>query len=657
MKQLALDFLWNQEGNGDQPDDIASWFTEMRKNNPGKIFPYLVEASDKIERYYAISADEQDQELAILEAFDFKEGDNLKLPFNRGSGPQSAAIGPVIKRTYDPKKGPGPSEKIQKTTLESFNEIAATNKSWSNLFKEAYEVWTRPKLKIPSHGEPLEAKSGENAYSLAIKNIPEKKTVLFTIKDTQGNLPGENPEYIKYLQTTLAETKYATLAVPPKLDGTCSLCTAGPVTVYCNAITGAGINISNVDRAGAFPGITEENAFLAYPLCVDCADLLYIYKNYVAPLFIEYIAGDKALIIPRTQAVGKVRHRFFKEVEKLVKSDSKGTGIEAHEDRLMRLLGEENVITSMDIIWADFGQKIENLKGSITDILPSRLRKISKINDELRPFQNQSPIFPKYDLASFDLNLSFLQKLLYRPGGKKTKSLNESQRMFQLRCQLTKAIYHGNKLQRSRFWDEMFTTAKCYLNEASSDENYSWGLFKEGYSEKKQKSFWTLAGWIKHLARFLHYLTCMEVFDMPNKIYTPKSELLKPFFGSESGIDSNQKAFAFILGAVYGKLLQVQSAKGFNIGANALTWLKRLTLTGKDLPELYVKVREKLLAYETESSSAVREVLHELGTLGVQIGDSFNLNQVSTCYFLLLGQSLSTTILPSTSKTDSVKKS
>jgi hypothetical protein len=31
-----------------------------------------------------------------------------------------------------------------------------------------------------------------------------------------------------------------------------------------------------------------------------------------------------------------------------------------------------------------------------------------------------------------------------------------------------------------------------------------------------------------------------------------------------------------------------------------LPGLKRLTLKGKDLPELYIKTREKLLAYETE---------------------------------------------------------
>ena len=133
---------------------------------------------------------------------------------------------------------------------------------------------------------------------------------------------------------------------------------------------------------------------------------------------------------------------------------------------------------------------------------------------------------------------------------------------------------------------------------------------------------------------------------MEDKFYEPQMERLKPYFGSESGIDSLQKAYAFLLGVLYGKVLQVQGARGVNVGANALTWLKRLTLKGRDLPELYVKVREKLLAYETEKSEDVRALIKEIGMIGVQLGDNIELEETPTNYYLLLGQSLTTTILP-----------
>jgi len=133
---------------------------------------------------------------------------------------------------------------------------------------------------------------------------------------------------------------------------------------------------------------------------------------------------------------------------------------------------------------------------------------------------------------------------------------------------------------------------------------------------------------------------------MEENLYEPKMEKLKPYFGPESGIDSPQRAYAFLLGVLYGKVLQVQGARGVNVGANALTWLKRLTLKGRDLPELYIKIRGKLLAYETEKSSGVRELINEIGRLGVQLGDNIDLEETATNYYLLLGQSLTTTILP-----------
>lgn len=133
---------------------------------------------------------------------------------------------------------------------------------------------------------------------------------------------------------------------------------------------------------------------------------------------------------------------------------------------------------------------------------------------------------------------------------------------------------------------------------------------------------------------------------MEENFYEPKMEELKPYFGPESGIDSPQKAFVFLLGVLYGKVLQVQGARGVNVGANALTWLKRLTLKGKDVPELYIKTREKLLAYETEKSEDVRKLIAEIGRLGVQLGDNIELDEIPTNYYLLLGQSLTTTIFP-----------
>ena len=158
----------------------------------------------------------------------------------------------------------------------------------------------------------------------------------------------------------------------------------------------------------------------------------------------------------------------------------------------------------------------------------------------------------------------------------------------------------------------------------------------------------SFAGWIKHLAITLKYFNYIGVTKiMENKrTYNPELEELKPYFTEDSGINNDEKAFAFILGILYGRVMQIQGAKGVNVSSNALTWLKRLTLSGKDLPELYVKVREKLLAYDAENVKMVRALIKELGNLGNILGNDIKLDQTSCCYFLLLGQSLSVEFFP-----------
>ena len=70
-----------------------------------------------------------------------------------------------------------------------------------------------------------------------------------------------------------------------------------------------------------------------------------------------------------------------------------------------------------------------------------------------------------------------------------------------------------------------------------------------------------------------------------------------------------------------------------------------MTLKGKDLPELYIKIRSKLLAYDAENSSKVRELVSEIGNLGIRLGDQITLDEISTNYYLLLGQSVARDVL------------
>jgi len=615
-----------------------------------------VESPHGIEKIYVLEKDITANALRLV-VEDITEERAKWLPFMRPTGPQSAQIGPIIKRAYSRGKGAGPSAKILKTTMESFRTISSANKPWSDYFSEIVGLLESPELKLLDHSVINWKECGyENLLTAAVSKVGEqRKTVFLTVKDEQGRFPGQRPEYLNYLMTEkLGGTRYTTGKTFPEYNETCPLCGTSGVTVFPNALKGAGINLSNVDREGAFPGIDITQAWKRYPLCGACADLLYIYKFHVLTKdsknrnpYITSIAGDNALVIPFTTVDYHARLSIWRKMGDFIKSSS--SDVEEDEASLLDILEEEKGILNLTFLWATVGQNIENVSGMITDVPPTRLTQLSRINYESRSWKH--PLFPEIRYfqdkkINFqpDLSLRALKSLFFRPGGKKAKDVNASTKLQQLRRTIAACVYHREKIPKTRFWEEIMITARWYCLDAIENGS-AYGLLNEGRT-KKGEPYLTAAGWIRHLCWWIYYFKKLEVMDMEENLYEPKMEKLKPYFGPESGIDSPQRAYAFLLGVLYGKVLQVQGARGVNVGANALTWLKRLTLKGRDLPELYIKIRGKLLAYETEKSSGVRELINEIGRLGVQLGDNIDLEETATNYYLLLGQSLTTTILP-----------
>jgi CRISPR-associated protein Csh1 len=666
VRTIALDYLAGELAGEELPADVEHWYKELRQNSPGLMFPYLVESSGKIETVYILEKCADDlTRLSIQDIVSEASGIGKgctpdKLPFIRPSGPQGAQVGPVIKRSYDKTKGGGPSEKILITTMKYFAEVSKANKPWSTYFQDIINVLNCAGIQLPS-GEVLAWRKSKyaNMLACAVDRIgPQKGTVMLAVRDSKSLLPGENALYLEYLLTEkLAGKRYVTLQVPAKEKESCYLCGAAGVTVYPNALRGAGINLSNVDRAGAFPGVNTFEAWKRFALCGSCADLLYIYKFHVLKKtgpkkdrlpFSARIAGDKALIIPSFIPGLSAGNRLevLKEVTDYVENMS--SDVEQDEDWLLELLKDKRAVLNLLILWADIGQEIANVTGIIADVLPSRLRELSEMNATAMEWKH--PLFPKVPLregqTNFkpELSLRALRPLFQRPGGKKAKSANKSKRLFQLKRLVAESVYHHSTIPEERFWEEIMTTARWYWLDILEQKDRYKGLLYEGMGKKGP--YLTAAGWIKHLNWWLYYLKQVGCIEMEKQYYNPEMDELKPYFGPESGIDTPQKTFAFLLGILYGKLLQVQGARGVNVSANALSWLKRLTLQGKDLPELYTRIRAKLLAYETEKNEKVRNLIAEIGRLGVKLGDAIDLNETQTNYYLLLGQSMTVDVLP-----------
>jgi CRISPR-associated protein Csh1 len=657
MSRIALDHLREELPNDtDDKCDPWAWYLRLRKEQPELLFQYLIEPpkGSLSPNYYVLRADE-DKEVAVLEQHERKEGDELRLPFVQSTGSQSGALGPVIKRTYATGKGPGPSQKINETTHKDFRKIAEAGKPWSGYFGHVSSVISRPKIRFR---ENLIEGNGMSALGMAVREINERQTCLLSVLDPAGRLPGEVEEYIAYLQNVLATEKYSTGKLPPIEDGVCAL-SGLRSTVYPNALAGAGLNISNVDRLGVFPGLDYVNAWKKFALSAEVADLLFVYSFHVRDRFLARVAGERALLVPYTDLDPDKRLRFVQSTrERYVPQVQTGQPVVREEVKLERMAAEEDGVTSITILWADFGQKLDNVRGVVTDVLPSRLRTISEVVKEINEDRKRGSRLPFPELEyegqlRLDVAFNYLGQLLKRPGGKRTEKANKGPRLFDLKRDIAEAVYHERQVPEERLWEEVREISEAYLLDALERRD-SYGLLNEGRS-KKGETYLSMAGWVRHLCRYLYFLRKLEVYPRMNDWrYTPRTERLRKSFGDlfedadgRTGIDRPEKAYAFLLGALFGKLIQVQGARGVNVGANALPWLKRFTLSGKDLPELYVKIREKLLTYGTESSPAVRDVEEELGHLGAHLGTDIQLNQTETGYFLLLGQSLSRTFMPS----------
>jgi hypothetical protein len=112
MRELAL-FELNQRFGCS-----GASIEQLRQEHGKRFSPLLVEASEKISRVYLLQVDPEQPSVIRMWPEDLDEDKRRRLPFNKPSGSQSPAIGPVFKRTYKRDSQPpyGPTIKIQDTT-------------------------------------------------------------------------------------------------------------------------------------------------------------------------------------------------------------------------------------------------------------------------------------------------------------------------------------------------------------------------------------------------------------------------------------------------------------------------------------------------------------------------------------------------------------
>ena len=279
----------------------------------------------------------------------------------------------------------------------------------------------------------------------------KKLTPLFCVAiDAEGNLwPGDDDRLVRWLLATPERaTIYQSKSLPDAEDAECPV-TGKRGRLYANALAGAGLNFVNGDFRGSFPGQREELAWVRAGLSAEAADMLYVYKNHVAPDYFDIIAGSKALVIPSANIADNARReRFYGLVKRTIGAERR----ESAERTVLRWFKDEACVAAISIVWASFGQKFEDARGFITGILPSRLGELDRVNDEYN--RRQSILFPRNNnyRRPLGLNLQLAAELLYRPGGAGVKRENQGQRRHGLLRELARCVYQRQALKPQLLW-------------------------------------------------------------------------------------------------------------------------------------------------------------------------------------------------------------
>lgn len=594
-----------------------------------------------------------DSGVARLEQQEVQAGQSYRLPFIKVA-PNAAYLCPVFKA--DVKKGIQPSKR--NTTLKRFELLAQTDEPSAAYFQRVVDTLSATKFRMAGDSEyrKVDDAFGATVGVIIAANLSGRSPIICVACDSKGELwPGDDERLANWLLNARERLSiYETKSVPNIERAVCPL-TGEATELFTNGLTGAGLNFVNGDFEGSFSELNGARAWQRAAVSADAADMLYIYKNHVAPDFFEYIAGSKALVIPAANAGSEARKRFVNAIQGL--TETKYT--EGTEGRLLnRFVQNDGSVASITLLWASFAQKFEEANGMISHVLPSRLAELHQIHDEYN--KSKDPFHPQHanNLVRRPLNLthSLAAELTYRPGGARVKEQNASPRRHALLRELVASIYHRQLICADGFWKQIAQTARAYvvlLLEQSESRGVIYQLQYEGPNSPKKQTPLTVSGWIRHLTMFLSYLADprIGVFPKEDYVYEPTQESLKPLLAHAKGLNNPAKQFTFLLGVLYGHLIYVQAEKAkVSVASNALSWLRGGRVRAADLPELYAKISSKLLEYHSLGIARKFQRVHaietELAHLGTSIGDDVNARDLpddKVLYFLMLGMSMSYT--------------
>lgn len=577
-----------------------------------------------------------------------KIDDTSQYVFRKTPGPQAAYISPTWKAAKSNKK--------LESTVKYFKQYLKTKglpEEAKEVFEKLLKVFETKSISVDEDGK-ITQKDFWSIYNEKKRSDSNKKGLnVFTIT-VCNKYPGQIKEILDYALSQIAEGFYTTSGIEP-ITGKCSICHHDD-KLFPNVLSGAGINIANIDKPGFFPGVMKESSHKAFPICAPCAETLFVAKSKVFSEFTKSISGHQALIIPHLiQSDNKAEGlEIIQHALKLLTKDvstAKGTEAGIIED-----LADNKGIATVSFLFGEVaGQSIQNIRKFLPDILPSRLSEIAKAIHEINRIHNAYPndhpwVFKNKQKGRrnpLDGQLQIIRNVLGmakyykpKPGGRKPFKASSVESL-----DLLEAIFMKKKFP-----------LKALIPEFSAKLSYD---FLGSLSNEKQEPIFVIRDNIANIIYLLRFLDKLEVIKMADNInqvskYLEGCEGLKPlnkFLSEEAiGLDNAEKQFTFLVGLLFGKLIAFQQAR--RVSNNALRWLKGLEIGPQDLTEIFIKTRSKLDDYSFQRSAWSEEmkgVVEAIGALGSKMGSNWTISRKDVPYYFCLGQSLSGYYLPSKS--------
>ncbi len=485
------------------------------------------------------------------------------------------------------------------------------------------------------------------------KAAREKGVRVFTVR-LDGRYPGDIPELVVealaqkpriIFQTTQARAHEAPGLV-------CSLCRR-ETRVYPNVLSGAGINLANVDKPGFFPDGDARLAWTAYPICAACGEAIYAAKHHAFESLTRKLLGKQILLIPHL-----VEGRFSLSAARTLVAEAASVrmkGADVRERFLYDDLAENRAVATVTFILGEIaGQSVDNISKVIPNVLPTR---IARIAAAIRHGNARNRALPGTDPFAYYVGA----------GGVRTRAdpLDEPLSIFEQTFGIRPRSRVGNNyVARHVNYDDL---TQAILTDLPYPAESLYADYVQRLRHEIRTSFsrsdvrapiYTVRDAARNMTlilEFLGELGTVPVSPRVNTMTTPLTdhgglEPLARFLTEEArGLDTDEKQYALLLGILLNKTVSIQLARGVN--PSALRWLATCDYSEEALQTLFVQIRQKLDSYSTEKgtsawSEEMRGVAEGLAVLGARI-PRWGLSDGEAAYWFSLGLSLAPRFLPS----------